>query len=57
MPAGEINGRCQDCGRDYVPTRVITFWVNGMPYRVCREHEQVYRRVMCWPVRKAKGGA
>jgi hypothetical protein len=46
----KVNGRCEDCGRSWLPTRVIRFWSSYMAYRVCRECEQPYRRVICWPV-------
>ena len=32
---------CQDCGAR--PTRTVRSWVNGMPYRVCKEHAKEYR--------------
>lgn len=38
----KINGACRDCGRSWLPTRMIQFWVNGMLYRVCRECERAY---------------
>jgi hypothetical protein len=35
-------GKCQDCG--WVKrTTVITFWVNGMKYRVCAQCIKPYR--------------
>lgn len=42
----KIGGRCQDCGRDWVPTSIIVFWVNGMQYRVCGECVRAYFRVI-----------
>lgn len=39
--------RCQDCGRDWIPTRTIQFWLNGMLYRVCRGCEAAYRDRSC----------
>lgn len=35
-------GRCQDCGHTKRVTEV-TFWVNGMKYRVCAECIKPYR--------------
>lgn len=34
---------CQDCGHG--PTKVVRFWVNHMPYRVCKVHAAEYRHV------------
>jgi hypothetical protein len=44
-----IGRRCQDCGRDWKPTTTITFWVNGLRYRVCGECIRAYRRVILKP--------
>lgn len=37
-----VNGRCDDCGHE-IPTTIITFWVNGMRYRVCKDCIKPYR--------------
>lgn len=42
-------GVCQDCGHTK-PVRTVHFWVNAMPYRVCKECEKPYRHRICWPV-------
>lgn len=47
--ARRANGACQDCGRT-LPVRRVTFWMTGMPYRVCAECERPYRHTINWPV-------
>ena len=37
-------GKCADCGIPNTPVREIRFWLNGMPYIVCAEHEREYTR-------------
>ncbi len=34
-------GSCEDCG-GHQPVRTVVFWVNGMRYRVCKDHEREY---------------
>lgn len=43
------NGSCQDCGRG--PVTVVVFWINGMRYRVCKDHAREYRRIILKPAR------
>lgn len=38
-------GKCQDCGWTK-RTTVITFWLNGMKYRVCAVCIRPYRTVI-----------
>lgn len=58
-----IFGRCQDCGRNWVPTRIIRFWVDGMRYRVCRDCEREYfkpwraDRSLAQPIRQGEAGS
>lgn len=40
-------GRCEDCGRG--PVTQVLFWVNGMPYTVCKDHAREYQRVILRP--------
>ncbi len=54
----KIGRPCQDCGRT-IPVRTVRFWVNGMPYVVCKDCEKEYGprgiNVICWPVRTDAG--
>lgn len=43
-----VNGRCDDCGWPK-PTTIITFWVNGMRYRVCSGCIKAYRKSILKP--------
>jgi hypothetical protein len=43
-----VNGRCADCGYR-IPTTLVHFWVNNMPYRVCKDCIKPYRKQLNKP--------